>query len=119
MTRFRKISSIDIDNESSWWDAIFLTFDIDWAHDDVLNDTIDLVEDAGVAATWFVTHDTPVLDKLRANSKFELGIHPNFNFLLEGDDRNGSNAREGLLHQVISSNPFASNFHDFNGKQGA
>jgi len=94
MTEFRAISSIQIEDESSWLDAIFLTFDIDWAHDDVLVDTIELVELAGVAATWFVTHDTPVLDRLRANPKFELGIHPNFNFLLEGDDRNGCNARD-------------------------
>lgn len=93
-SEYRTISSIQIDDESSWKDAIFLTFDIDWAHDDVLVDTIGLVELAGVAATWFVTHDTPVLDRLRANPKFELGIHPNFNFLLEGDDRNGRNGRD-------------------------
>ncbi|MBK7450428.1 MAG: hypothetical protein IPJ47_13810, partial [Anaerolineales bacterium] len=71
-----------------------MTFDIDWAHDDVLNDTIDLVEEANIAATWFVTHETPLLSRLRANSKFELGLHPNFNFLLEGDIRNGKNCHE-------------------------
>lgn len=94
MANFRTISTIRVDDETTWRDALFLTFDIDWAHDDVLNDTIDLVEEAGVAATWFVTHDTPVLKRLRDNPKFELGIHPNFNYLLEGGDRNGCNARE-------------------------
>lgn len=94
MLDFRTISSIKVDDETTWQDVVFLTFDIDWAHDDVLNDTIDLVEEAGVAATWFVTHDTPVLNRLRDNYKFELGIHPNFNFLLEGNDRSGCNARE-------------------------
>ncbi|WP_431098456.1 hypothetical protein [Polaromonas aquatica] len=73
---------------------IHLTFDIDWAHDEVLADTIELVEAAGVAATWFVTHDTPLLSRLRGNRRFELGIHPNFNFLLQGDDRNGRTAAE-------------------------
>ena len=93
MSDFRTISSIQVDNASSWEDSIFLTFDIDWVHDSLLAETIDLVEQARVKATWFVTHDTPLLDRLRANQKFELGIHPNFNFLLEGDVRNGRNAR--------------------------
>ena len=52
--------------------GIFLTFDIDWADDDVIGDTIDLVEKAEVKATWFVTHQTPLLDRLRDNPKFEL-----------------------------------------------
>ena len=83
-----------VDNESSWEDAIFLTFDIDWAHDSLLADTIDFVEAAGVNAICLITHDTLPLDRLRANPKFELGIHPNFNFLLEGDGHNGLNARD-------------------------
>lgn len=45
-------------------------------------------------ATWFVTHDTPLLERLRANRNYELGIHPNFNWLLVGDQRNGANAIE-------------------------
>lgn len=94
MTTFKTITTIKFDDESTWKNAIFLTFDIDWAHDDVVNDTVDLVETADIAATWFVTHDMPVLKRLRANSKFELAIHPNFNFLLEGDSHNGKNARE-------------------------
>ena len=53
-----------------------------------------MVLKSGSSATWFATHETPMLDRLRANPKFELGIHPNFNFLLEGDDRNGRNAEE-------------------------
>jgi len=45
-------------------------------------------------ATWFVTHDTPLISRLRTNSKFELGIHPNFDFLIQGEPRNGGNAQE-------------------------
>lgn len=90
------IASIDPRDETTWRDRIFLTFDIDWAHDDVLLDTIDMVEAANVSATWFVTHDTPVLSRLRSNPKFELGIHPNFNFLLSGDDRAGRDSNEVL-----------------------
>ncbi len=80
MRCFKNISSIVVNEEHTWKDKIFLTFDIDWANDDVLNDTIDLIERSDIAATWFVTHDTPVLNRLRANPRFELGIHPNFNF---------------------------------------
>jgi len=100
MNKFKKISTIKVDDDTSWKNSIFLTFDIDWAHDDVLMHTIELVEKADVAATWYVTHDTPLLKRLRQNPKFELGIHPNFNFLLEGDARNGKNAYEVVARIV-------------------
>lgn len=101
--KFKTISTIIPSDPATWMDKIFLTFDIDWAHDQVLEDAIDLVEQAGVAATWFVTHETPLLKRLRANPEFELGLHPNFNFLLQSDYRNGSNVEEvvdRLLHIV-------------------
>ena len=91
---FAKVSDCTVTPDAGRSKKIYLTFDIDWACDGVLADTIDLVEKADVAATWFVTHDTPLLGRLRENSKFELGIHPNFNFLLEGDFQNGRNAEE-------------------------
>ncbi|HEX2544606.1 MAG TPA: hypothetical protein VHL79_07000 [Ramlibacter sp.] len=85
MERFGRISEIDPGAERTWQDRVFLTLDIDWAHDEVLAACIDLVEQAGVAATWFITHDTPLLQRLVANPRFELGIHPNFNPLLAGE----------------------------------
>lgn len=57
---------------------IFLTFDIDWASDEVLEDTIELVERTGIKATFFTTHETSMLDRLRNNHLVELGVHPNF-----------------------------------------
>ncbi len=94
MTRSAKIADIRPDEPSTWQDKMFLTIDIDWAHDDVLADAIDLLDRSGVCATWFVTHDTPMLERLRANPNYELGIHPNFNWLMAGDPRNGANAAE-------------------------
>ena len=91
---FGRVSEISPGSPETWRDRLFLTLDIDWACDEVLADTVSLVEVAGIMATWFVTHDTPLLERLRANSRFELGIHPNFNFLLSGDPRNGANAEE-------------------------
>ena len=91
---FVKLTRIDPEVVDTWEKSLFLTFDVDWACDAVLANTIDLVEEADVAATWFVTHDTSLLKRLRANPKFELGIHPNFNFLLNSDARNGRTAEE-------------------------
>lgn len=101
MYSFKNIKDITFEGDHS--SDIFITLDIDWAADDVLADSIDLIEAAGVAATWFVTHDTVLLDRLRDNDKFELGIHPNFNKLLAGDDDVADNATqiiEGMLEVV-------------------
>ncbi|WP_417820431.1 hypothetical protein [Terasakiella sp.] len=92
--RFATISEIQIDDCASWTDQVFITLDIDWAHDQVISHAIDVLEKRDIAATWFVTHQTFMLDRLRENPKFELGIHPNFNFLLQGDTRNGVDARD-------------------------
>lgn len=92
-TQFSRISSIDPDIPDTY-DRVFLTFDIDWAHDEVVHSAIDMVEKAGVEATWFITHASPIVNRLRGNPLFEIGIHPNFNFLLDGDKRNGGDIRE-------------------------
>jgi hypothetical protein len=55
---------------------------------------LDIIEEYDIKATFFVTHNTPLLERMRANPKIELGIHPNFNFLLEGDFRYGKNIKE-------------------------
>jgi hypothetical protein len=88
------IGSIDVDKMETWHDKVFLTIDIDWAHDEILEDTIQLVEETGVCATWFITHETSDLEFLRGNPRFELGIHPNFNPLLLGDKSLGKSADE-------------------------
>lgn len=90
---FGNIGEIDLENPGSY-QKIFLTFDIDWASDEVLEYCIDIVEKANIKATWFVTHETPLLGRLRANPNFELGIHPNFNPLLEGNFAYGKNYKE-------------------------
>jgi hypothetical protein len=80
--------------QDNFENSLFLTFDIDWANDDVLNYCIDILEMNSVKATFFVTHETPVLERLRKSDLFELGIHPNFNFLLNGDHRYGKDYKE-------------------------
>lgn len=58
---------------------IVLTFDIDWAPDFVIDSVAKQLIDYGIRATWFVTHHSPAIERLRQQPElFELGIHPNF-----------------------------------------
>ena len=61
-----------------------MTFDFDWANDGVFEDFLDLIESKGITGTLHVTHKTELLK--RAGQLLELGIHPNFNKLLCGED---------------------------------
>lgn len=96
---FGKLSEIDINKPDSF-KKIFLTFDIDWASDEVLDYCLKIVESAKVKATWFVTHKTPLLERILSNPLFDVGIHPNFNPLLEGDFCYGSNYKEVLKYYL-------------------
>jgi hypothetical protein len=110
---FYRIKDIDINIDKTWRDKIFLTFDIDWASDEVLNYAIDVVERFDVSATWFLTHETCVLDRLLANNKFEVGIHPNFNFLVNGDFRYGKNLDEIVDYYLqLVPDPISVRSHD-------
>lgn len=100
---FGLVSQINVE-ESVSWDRVFLTFDIDWAHDEVLRDTIDLVRPFGVKVTWYATHPTRLLDQIRRVTHWELGIHPNFNPLLEG--RGGESAAD-IVQRLMAVVPEA------------
>ncbi len=64
--------------------SLFLTLDTDWVSGRILEYTIEILESYKVKATIFVTDRIDILCKLRKSKSFELGIHPNFNCLLEG-----------------------------------
>jgi hypothetical protein len=58
---------------------VVLTIDVDWAPDSMVEALADRLEAHAVPATWFVTHGSPALDRLRERPElFELGVHPNF-----------------------------------------
>jgi ubiquinone/menaquinone biosynthesis C-methylase UbiE len=60
-------------------DAPILTFDVDWAPDYMIDFAAGLLAQAKVRSTWFVTHESPAIDRMRQRPDlFELGIHPNF-----------------------------------------
>ena len=62
---------------------VSLSFDVDWAADEILEDTIALLDGANVKATFYATHRTPVLERLD-RKRYEIGVHPNLVPLLEG-----------------------------------
>jgi hypothetical protein len=105
--RFSSLVKIDVDDTLTWQGKIFLTFDVDWANDVVLADTIELVERAAVPATWFVTHDTPLIKRLRSNPNFTLGIHPNFNDLLLGQRSADCSNAQAILKSLLTLVPEA------------
>lgn len=103
MCVFDFIRSIDINRVESYSSHAYLTFDMDWACDEVLHDTLDLLETYSIKSTWFVTHDTPALARMRGNGLTELGIHPNFNALMGDGPGNVKTAREEIerLMQLV------------------
>jgi len=93
---FEKIKTINVKNKPSWDGKLFLTFDVDWCSDEVLSYTLDIVEKYDINSTFFITHQTALLDRMRENPKIELGIHPNFNPLLNGDFQYGRKCEKPL-----------------------
>jgi len=55
-----------------------ITLDVDWAPDFVIEHIANILSDKKVKATWFITHDSQMVQNLRKNDLFELGLHPNF-----------------------------------------
>lgn len=78
----------------TWNERIYLTFDMDWAIDEVLDDFYGLLKKYGLVGTIHVTHGTKMLDRFRKDGILELGIHPNFNptFIVGG----GANIYSGI-----------------------
>ena len=56
---------------------LYLTFDLDWADDFILDKTIEYLEKYNLKATFFVTHKSKLLNTLNKN-KYEIALHPNF-----------------------------------------
>ncbi len=92
--KFDKIKNIQINNDNKLKNTIYLTFDIDWASDAILSHTLDIIEKNDISATFFTTHNTILNKRIMENPKIELGIHPNFNYILNGDFKYGSTYRE-------------------------
>ena len=85
---------------------ICITLDTDWCPDEVLAYSIQLIEDYGQKATLFATHRSALF--CDAGCKFEIGIHPNFNPLLEGEGGNYKSAISELKNLFPDATGFRS-----------
>jgi mRNA-degrading endonuclease YafQ of YafQ-DinJ toxin-antitoxin module len=86
-----KFGSISPEKKNTWSGKIIIEFDVDWSHEEVIDDTLSLLSQYSVETTWFATHDSPVLQNIVSDRLFEIGIHPNFVPLLKGLKTNGIN----------------------------
>lgn len=79
-----------------------ITLDVDWAPDWCIEICAEILDKNNCKATFFITHQSPILESLESNSLFELGIHPNFlSNSSHGDDE------DSILDHVLSVVPEA------------
>lgn len=86
---------------------IYITIDLDWAPDQAIEYTLDMLEKANANATFFVTHQTPLLERIRKNPNMELGIHPNFNELLQGTLEDNTKNIYSIIEDLLELVPEA------------
>ena len=55
MSKFALISEIKPSIKETWHDKLFLTFDIDWAHDEIILDTLEILREFDAPATYLFT----------------------------------------------------------------
>lgn len=88
-----------------WNETVYLTFDMDWAIDEVLEDFYSLLRKYGLVGTIHVTHETKMLERFRRDEILDLGIHPNYNSVLQSRggyicscfERNKGNCARGSM----------------------
>ena len=65
-------------------DAVCLTIDVDWAPEEVIAEAVAALDARGARATFFATHDSPLLRTLAEGGPHEVGVHPNFEGAADG-----------------------------------
>lgn len=103
---------------------IYLTFDMDWACNELMDFLYNLLEKYDLQATINVTNDFELMKQYKQNNKIELGIHPNFNFVLNGTEQKGKeqivkeckelvpDAVVVRSHSLVNSTPLTQLFYD-------
>ena len=56
----------------------YLSFDLDWAPEHVLEDLYSFLKDMDACVTVFVTHHSQAVQKISKLPNVEIGLHPNF-----------------------------------------
>lgn len=75
---------------------IHFSCDVDWAPEAVVADALALFEARGIKCTVFATHESPVLRAARRDL-FEVGVHPNFNPVLDGKGGSADQVLDAIL----------------------
>ena len=81
---------------------IVITFDTEWAPDEILLDLFNLLSRYSISVTLFATHRTAVLDEIQ--KVYEVGLHPNFNPLFY---KNGRLTSYEILEEIKTWYPDA------------
>lgn len=100
------ISNIRPEEEDTWVSRMFVEIDVDWAPDEIIDDTISLLEKYNVDATFFSTHKSDALSNISRANQYEIGVHPNFIPLLKGDDSKGADYKE-VISRIMDIVPDA------------
>ena len=99
-----KIGEIDPADAHTFENKLFLTFDLDWSIEPAVAHTLDMLDQFEVKSTWFITHETPILERMIYDDKVELGIHPNFNLL---NELNSGYSARGIIENILEIVPGA------------
>jgi hypothetical protein len=100
------------------------TSDIDWAPEEVIEDTVALFSKYNVKCTFFCTHESAVINSIKKDANFELGIHPNFLPLMNQQVGTIEKAIEHVLniipdakgvrsHSLVQSTPLLQTFKKY------
>jgi hypothetical protein len=97
--KFEKLDKIKIKKPTTWKNKIFLTIDLEWANDEVINFLVDLLIQHDVKATFFLTHYSKAVKRiLHYKKNFSVGLHPNYNNLLDNREEKKSDYRKIFLN---------------------
>lgn len=91
-TDFINFEDIDIRSPESWRGKKIISFDIDWAIDEAIEECLNIITSANIKATFFVTHNSPIIKRLSDYPGIEIGIHPNFDGLINRNPETKSSA---------------------------
>jgi hypothetical protein len=81
---------------------ISFSIDVDWAHEEVIKDTLSLFEQYNVKCTIFSTHSSYAVIK-SSRKLFEVALHPNFNPTLAG----GNKSVDDVIDELMEIHPDA------------
>ena len=97
-TSFISFKNIADSTEKELSGNLILSFDMDWAEDFVIKDTVNFLEKYSIPFTFFLTHESEFISELFNSGKkhISFGLHPNFDRLLNGDKSSEKSSKDVL-----------------------